>query len=105
MAAPPIMGSWCGESPMADRFFLGLFGYCLQLIDHDLGVELAGYLLAESVDRLRDFLVLWLQEKLTQGPGPVEPFGVDLNLLAVVNRDDVIHGPDVATGIDPDSLA
>ncbi len=90
---------------MADRFFLGLFGHCLQLIDHDLGVELAGDLLAESVDRLRDFLVLWLQEKLTQGPRTVEPFGVDLNLLAVVSCDDVIHGPDVAAGIDPDSLA
>jgi len=44
-------------------------------------------------------------EKLIQGPSPVEPFGVDLNLLAVVGRDDVIHGTDVAAGIDLDSLA
>ncbi len=90
---------------MADWVFLGLFGHCLQFVDQDLGVELAGDLLEESVDRLRDFLILWLLEELSQGPGPVEPFGVDLNLLAVVSRDDVIHGPDIAAGIDPDSLA
>ncbi len=90
---------------MVDRVLLGLFGHRLQLVDQDLGVELAGDLLAESVDRLRDLLVLRLLEQLSQGPGPVEPLGVDLNLFAVVGRDDVIHGPDVAAGIDPDGLA
>jgi len=77
----------------------------LQLIYEDLGVELAGYLLAESVDCFRDFPVLQLLEKLTQGPSPVEPFGVHLNLLTVLGRDDVIHDPDVAAGIDLDSVA
>ncbi len=90
---------------MADWFLFGLLGHCLQLIYEDLSIELAGDLLAESVNCFRDFPVLWLLEKLTQGPSPVEPFGVDLNLLTVVGRDDVIHGPGVAAGIDLDSLA
>jgi hypothetical protein len=41
---------------------------------------------------------------LSQSPGPVEPFGVDLQFLAVVGRDDVIHGPNVAAGVDSDCL-
>ncbi len=90
---------------MVDWVLLGLFGNRLQLLDQDLGVELARDLLAESVDRLCNLLVFRLLEQLSQGPGPVEPLGVDLNLFAVVGRDDVIHGPDVAAGIDPDGLA
>jgi hypothetical protein len=42
---------------------------------------------------------------LSQSPGPVEPFGVDLQFLTVVKRDDVIHGPDVAAVVDSDCLA
>ncbi len=30
---------------------------------------------------------------------------MDLDFLAVIGRDDVVHGPDVAAGIDPDCLA
>ncbi len=90
---------------MVDQVLLGLFGHRLQLVDQDLGVELAGDLLVESLDHLLDLLVLGLLEQLSQGPGPVKPLGVDLNLLAVVGHDDVIHGPNVAAGIHPDGLA
>ncbi len=90
---------------MADWVRLGFFGHCFQLVDQDLGVKLAGDLSAESVDSCCDFLIFWLLEKLSQGPGPVKTFGVDLDLLAVICRDDVIHGPDVAAGIDLDSLS
>jgi len=70
---------------MADWVLLGLLGHCLQLVDQDLGIELARDISVESVDSLRDFLVFWLLEELSQGPGPVEPFGVDLGLLTVIS--------------------
>ncbi len=28
-------------------------------------------------------------------PSPIKPLGVDLNVLCLVGRDDVVHGPDV----------
>ncbi len=90
---------------MGEQFLLGLLGHCLQLVDQDLGIELAGDSFPESVDRFRDLFVFWLLEELAQSPSPVEPFGVDLHFLAVDSRDDVIHGPDVAAGVDSDGLA
>ncbi len=55
--------------------------------------------------RFCDLFVFRLLEKLAHSPGPVEPFGVDFQFLAVVGCDDVIHGPDVAAGVDSDGLA
>ncbi len=49
-------------------------------------------------------LVLRLLEQLSQGPGPVQPFRVDRDLLAVIGRDDVVHRSDVTAWVDPDSL-
>ena len=90
---------------MSERFLLSLLGHHFQLVDQNIGVESAGDSLPEPVDRFRDLFVLWLLEELSQSPGPVEPFGVDLQFLAVVGRDDVIHGPDVAAGVDSYCLA
>jgi hypothetical protein len=42
---------------------------------------------------------------LWRSPGPVEPSVQDLDFLAVIGRDDVIHGPDVTAWVDPDSLS
>ncbi len=84
---------------MVERFLLGLLGHGLQLIDQDLGVKLARDSLLELVNRFRDLFDLRLLEKQGQSPGPVKSFGVDLDLLAVIGRDDVIHGPDVAAGL------
>ena len=90
---------------MREWFLLGLLGHCFQLVDQNISVESAGDSLPESVDRFRDLFVFWVLEQLSQSPGPVEPFRVDLQFLAVVGRDDVIHGPDVAGGVDSDCLA
>ena len=90
---------------MIEQFLLGLLGHGLQLVDQDLGIEFAGDSFPELVNHFRDLFIFLLLEKLGRSPGPIEPFGVDLDLLAVVGRDDVIHGPDVAAGIDLDSLA
>ncbi len=76
-----------------------------QLVDQDLGVEFAGDSFPESVDCFCDLFIFLVLEKLAQSPGPVEPFGVDIQFLAVVGRDDVIHGQDVAAGVDSDGLA
>ncbi len=90
---------------MSERFLLGLLGHRLQLVDQVLGIEFAGDSFLESVDRFCDLFIFWLLEQLAQSPSPVEPFGVDLHFLAVIGRDDVIHGPDVAAGVDSDGLA
>jgi len=87
-----------------ERFFLGLLGHGLHFMDQDRSIELAGDSFPELVNRFRDLFVFWLLEELGQSPGPIEPFGVDLDLLAVVGHDDVIHGPDVAAGIDLNGL-
>ncbi len=83
---------------MGEWFLLGLLGHGFQLVDQDLGVEFAGDSFPESADRFCDLFVFWLLEKLAQSPGPVEPFGVDIQFLAVVGCDDVSHGPNVAAG-------
>ncbi len=85
---------------MGEWFLLGLLGHCPQFVHQDLGVEFAGDSFPESVDCLPDLSIFWLLEELAQSPSPVEPFEVDLHFLAVVGRDDVIHGPDVAAGVD-----
>ncbi len=90
---------------MGEWLLLGLLGHRLQLVDQDLAIEFAGDSFPESVDRLCDLFIFWLLEELAQSPSPVEPFGVDLHFLAVVSRDDVIHGPDIAAGVDSDGLA
>ena len=69
-----------------------------------LAIELAGDSFPELVNRFRDLFVFRLLEELGQGPGPIKPFGVDLDLLAVIGRDDEIHGPDIAAWIDLDGL-
>ncbi len=56
-------------------------------------------------DSRDDDLALRLLEQLWQRPCPVEPFVQDLDLFAVIGRDDVVHGLDVAAWIDPDRLS
>jgi len=74
-------------------------------MEQDLGIELPGDHGVKLVDGCGDHLIFWLLKKLPQHPGPVKPSGVDLNLLAVISCDDVIHGMDITTGVDPDGLA
>jgi hypothetical protein len=90
---------------VADRVLLGLLRHGLQFVEQDLSVELAINLCAKLVDGSGNHLILPFLEQLSQGPGPVEPFGVDLDLLAVIGPDDVVHGPDVTSWIDQDCLA
>ncbi len=94
---------------MAEDILLGhYFGFLhhrLQLLDKDVSVESACDLVPESVDGGEDHFALGLLEKLWQRPGPFKPIVQDLYLFAVIGRDDVTHGPDVAAGVDPDCLA
>jgi hypothetical protein len=84
---------------------LGFVGHGFELINQNLSIKLSGDLCAESVDRLHDLFVFQMLEKLAQGPGPVQPFRIDLDLLAVVSRDDVVNSPDIAAWVNPDRLA
>jgi hypothetical protein len=90
---------------LGEWLLLGLLGHRFQLVDQDLGIELARDSFPESVNRFCDLFVFWLLKQLAQSPGPVELFGVDFQFLPVVGRDDVIHGPDVAAGVDSYGLA
>ncbi len=83
---------------------LGLLGQGCQFVEEDLGVELTRDPGSEFGDGGGDHSALLLLEELPQGPGPVQPFGVDRDFFAVIGRDDVVHGPDVAAWIDPHSL-
>jgi len=83
---------------------LGFLHHGLQLLDQDISIELAGDLGPQAVDGGEDDFALGLLKQLWQSPGPVEPSVLDLDFLAVIGRDDVIHGPDVAAWVDPDSL-
>ncbi len=90
---------------MADGVLLGLHCHGLQFVEQDLGVKLARDLGTKLVEGRGNHLVLGLPEQLPQGPGPVESFGVDLDLLAVIGHNDVVHGPDVTAWIEPDCSA
>jgi hypothetical protein len=48
-----------------------LLGHGFELVKEKLGVKLAGDLGAELFDSGHDYLIFWLLEKLSQGPGPV----------------------------------
>jgi hypothetical protein len=48
-----------------------LLGLGFELVRENLGVEFAGDLGVELFNSGRDYLIFWLLEKLTQGPGPV----------------------------------
>ncbi len=98
-------GPWSGEGPVVDRDFFSLLGHGLEFVEQDFGIKLAGDFGAKLVDGCGVHLTFWLLEQLSQGPGPVKPHGVDLDLLAVTGHDDVVHGPDITAQIDPDSLA
>ena len=102
---PPILAPGVLKDPVADGILLGLLCHGLQFVEQDLGIKLAGDFGAKLVDGCGYHFVFWLLEQLPQGPGPVEPLGVNLNLFAVIGHDDVVHGPDVTAWIDPDCPA
>ncbi len=90
---------------MVELLRLGLQSHLLELVDQRVRVELPGDPLPELLDRFRDLFVFWLLEKLSDRPGPVQPFGVDLGFFSVISCDEVIHCSDVAAWTDPDCFA
>ncbi len=90
---------------MTNWILFSRLGHGFKFVEQDLGIKLAGDLSAELVDGRGDHLAFRLLEQLSQGPGVVEPLGVYFDLLIVISRDYVVHGPDVTTWIDPDGLA
>jgi len=94
---------------MVERSFFGqlfgLLGHGGQFVEEDLGVESSRDSCPKLGDGGSNHLALLLLEELPQGPSPVQPLGMDRDLLAVIGRDDVVHGPDVTAGVDPYSLA
>jgi hypothetical protein len=83
---------------------LGFQGHLLGLVDQRVCIELPGDPLLELLDRFRDLFVFWLLKELS-GPGPIEPFGVDLGFFSVISGDEVVHCSDVAAWTDPDCFA
>jgi hypothetical protein len=75
------------------------------VVEQDFSIELPRHLGAKLFNCCGDHLVFRVLEKLPQGQRPVQPYGVDLNFVAVIGHDDMIHGPDVVAGIDLDCFA
>jgi len=90
------------DALLGHRF--GLLRHRLQFLNQDICIESSSDLGSQAFDSRDDNFALGLLEQLWQCPRPVEPFVQDLDLLAVIGRDDVVHGPDVAAWIDPDRL-
>jgi len=105
---PSDHGSGRGKNPVTEDTFLGddlgLLRHRLEFLDQDVGVESSRDLAPESVDSLQHDFAFGLLKELRKRPGPFQPFVQDLDLLAVIGRDDVVHGPDVAAGVEPDCL-
>ncbi len=93
------------EIPVVELLGLGLQRHLLEFVDQCVRVELPGDPLPELLNRFRDLLIFWLLEELSDRPGPVQPFGLDLGFLCVISGDEVIHCSHVATWTDPDSFS
>jgi hypothetical protein len=98
-------GPWNREIPVVELLGLGLQRHLLEFVDQRVRVELPGDPLPELLDRFRDLFVFWLLEELSDRPGPVQPFGVDLGFFSVISGDEVIHCSNVAAWTDPDCFA
>ncbi len=72
----------------------------LSFAKEHISIELAGYLCLEFLDGSHDDLVLRLLEKIAQCPGPINPFGMGFHGLGLISCDDVVNGPDIATGVE-----
>jgi hypothetical protein len=84
---------------------LGFQSHLLELIDQRVCIELSGDPLPELLDRFHDLFVFWLLKELSDSPGPIQPFGVDLGFFSVISGDEVVHCSDVAAWTDPDCFA
>ncbi len=102
---PADHGPRGGECPVVDRGLFCLLDHGLEFVEKDLGIEFARDLGVKLVDGCGYHLAFQLFKQLSQGPGPIESLGVNLDFLPVIGRDDVVHGPDVTAWVDPDSLA
>jgi hypothetical protein len=98
-------GPWNREIPVVELLGLGFQRHLLEFVDQRVRVELSGDPLPELLDRFHDLFVFWLLEKLSDRPGPVQPFGVDLGFFSVISSDEVIHCSNVAAWTDPDCFS
>ncbi len=76
----------------------------VKLVEKHVSGKLSINLGPEFLDGRCDNLILGLLEKFAQSPGPIKQLGVDLNVLGLVSRDDVVLGPDVTSGVELDCL-
>ncbi len=76
----------------------------VEVVEEHVGIKLSSDLGPEFLDGCCDNLILGLLEKFAQSSGPIKPLGVNLNVLRLIGHDDVVHGPDVTTGVEIDRL-
>ncbi len=90
---------------MVELLGFGLQRHLLEFVDQRVRIELPGDPLLELLDGLRDLFVFWLLEELSDRPGPVQPFGVNLSFFSVISGDEVIHRSDVTALTDSDCFS
>ncbi len=76
----------------------------IELVEKHVSGKLSSDLGLEFLHGRCDDLILGLLEKFAQSPGPIKQLGVDLNVLGLISHDDVVHGPDVTSGVELDCL-
>ncbi len=77
----------------------------IQLIQQDLGVELAVVTGAQSLHSLMDCFLVLVSEQVRDFSSPVHGLDRDFDRLGFVGQDDMVHCSHVASGLDLDGVA
>ena len=76
----------------------------VQLVQQDRGVELAVVARAQPLHGLLDGVLVLVFEQVRDFPSPVHGFDRDFDRLRFIGRDNMVHGPYVASGLDLDGV-
>ncbi len=76
----------------------------IQLIQQNGGIELAIVVSAQSLHCLVDGILVFVFEQVRDFSSPIHGLDRDLDRLGFVGRDNVVHRPNVTSGLDPDGV-
>ncbi len=76
----------------------------IQLIQQNGGIELAVVASAQSLHGLVDGVFVFVFEQVRDFSSPIHGLDRDLDRLGFVGQDNVVHRPNVTSGLDPDGV-
>jgi hypothetical protein len=77
----------------------------IQLVQEDHSVKFPVVSIAEALHGLVDSVLVLVVKKICDFACPVHGLDGNLNSLGLISGDNVVHGLDIASGFDPDSVA